>query len=95
MFVVDFKHEDNRFAVLRYPFFVCKVFGMNALALYVCSELLSILFGHFDIDTFIYDPIHSVISAPAFASLCYALVFVLINFLIGYILWKRKIFIKL
>ncbi len=95
MFVVDFKHEDNRFALLRGPFFVCKVFGMNALALYVCSELLAILFGHFAINTFIYDPIAYVVTAPKFASLGYALVFVLINFLIGYILWKRKIFIKL
>ena len=95
MFVVDFKHEDNRFFVLRGPFFVCKVFGMNALALYVASELLSIIFGQFGIATAIYDVLHSVITAPKWASLAYALTFVAINFAIGYVLYRKKIYIKL
>ena len=95
MFVVDFKHEDNRFAVLRWPFFVCKVFGMNALALYVASELLAVVFGHFDISTIIYDALHTIITPDKWASLAYALTFVAINFAIGYGLFKKKIFIKL
>ena len=72
-----------------------KVFGMNALALYVGSELLAILFGHFGIATFIYDALHAVIAAPKWASLTYALVFVAINYLLGYCLYRRRIFIKL
>ena len=72
-----------------------KVFGMNALALYVGSELLSILFGHFGVATIIYDALHAVIAAPKWASLTYALVFVAINYLLGYCLYRRRIFIKL
>ena len=72
-----------------------RVFGVNALALYVSSDLIAIIFGHFGINTFIYDGLHAVIPAVKWASLAYALTFVGINFLIGYILWKRKIFIKL
>jgi len=71
------------------------VFGVNALALYVASELLAILFGHFGISDAIYNVLHSVIPWDKWASLAYALTFVAINYAIGYGLWKRKIFIKL
>jgi predicted acyltransferase len=33
--------------------------------------------------------------APKFVSMLYAILFVFINFIIAYILYKRKIFIKL
>ena len=91
-------------ALFIYTIDICKkkgwtkffhVFGVNALALYVASELLAILFGRFGISPAIYDALHAVIPGLKWASLAYALVFVGINFLIGYILWKRKIFIKL
>ena len=71
------------------------VFGMNPLFLYVLSELMAIVFGHFGINDAIFNGIHSVISAPKWASLAYALTFVLINWLVGYVLYRRKIFIKL
>ena len=74
---------------------VFRVFGVNALALYVASELLAILFGHFGISAVIYDALHSVIVWDKWASLAYALTFVAINYAIGYVLWKKKIFIKL
>ena len=72
-----------------------RVFGMNALALYVASELLAILFWHFNIATPIYDVLHAVISPVKWASLAYALTFVLICYAIGYLLYRRRIFIKL
>ena len=72
-----------------------RVFGTNALALYVGSELLAILFGHFDVSTFIYDALHALILPSKWASLAYALTFVLINYAIGYLLYRRHIFIKL
>lgn len=71
------------------------VFGMNPLFLYVLSELMAIVFGHFGISTLIFDTIHSVVSAPKWASLCYALTFVLMNWLVGYVLYRKKVFIKL
>jgi len=88
MYIIDIKQKKN------WTTFFC-IFGVNALALYVSSDLIAILFGHFGINTFIYDALHAVIPAVKWASLAYALTFVGINFLIGYILWKRKIFIKL
>lgn len=71
------------------------VFGMNPLFLYVLSELMAIVFGHFGISEWIFNSIHSVVSAPKWASLCYALTFVFINWLVGYILYRKKIFIKI
>ena len=83
----------SSFFTLYSSFF--RVFGVNALALYVASELLAILFGHFGISAVIYDTLHSIIIWDKWASLAYALTFVAINYAIGYVLWKRKIFIKL
>ena len=74
---------------------VFKVFGVNALALYVASELLAILFGHFGISAVIYDALHAIIPSLKWASLAYAFTFVAINYAIGYVLWRKKIFIKL
>lgn len=71
------------------------VFGMNPLFLYVLSEFMAIIFGHFGISTIIFDGIHSVVSAPKWASLCYALTFVLLNWIVGYVLYRKRIFIKL
>ena len=71
------------------------VFGMNPLFLYVLSELMAIVFGHFGINGFIFETIHSVVSAPKWASLAYAFTFVMLNWLVGYVLYRRKIFIKL
>jgi len=72
-----------------------QVFGVNALALYVGSELLAILFGHFGISSAIYEALHAIIPPLKWASLAYALTFVGINYLLGFFLWKKKIFIKL
>ena len=84
---------DSSFFILHSSFF--RVFGINALALYVGSELLAILFAHFGINTVIYDALHVVIPAAKWASLAYALTFVGINYLLGYFLYKRHIMIKL
>jgi predicted acyltransferase len=72
-----------------------KVFGTNALALYVLSELLSIVFSTWGINDAIYDTLHAVIPLAKWASLAYALVFVGINFTVGYLLYRNKIYIKL
>ena len=72
-----------------------KVFGMNALAIYVASEFLAIFFGNYGVSDAIYSVLHAAITAPKWASLAYALTFVAINFLLGYVLYRKKIFIKL
>ena len=71
------------------------VFGVNALALYVSSELLAILLGNYGISETVYGWIHAVVSPLKPASLVYAVYFVLLNFAIGYVLYRKKIYIKL
>ena len=71
------------------------VFGVNALALYVSSELLAILLGNIGVSEVVYNGIHAFIPALKLASLAYAIYFVLLNFAIGYVLYRKKIYIKL
>ena len=71
------------------------VFGVNALALYVSSELLAIILGNIGLSQMVYDGIHAVIPPLKWASLVYALYFVGLNFVLGYILYRKKIYIKL
>ena len=71
------------------------VFGVNALALYVSSELLQILLKNIGLSEIVYNGIHFIIAPLKWASLAYALYFVLLNFAIGYVLYRKKIYIKL
>lgn len=72
-----------------------KVFGVNALLLYITSELMAIFFGAWGVSDLIYSFWASFVSAAPGASLCYALTYVFLNWLIGYPLWRRHIYIKL
>ena len=72
-----------------------RVFGVNPLFLYVASEVLAIILGHVGVSDAVFSFIRSLITYPQMASLCYAVYFVLLLFLLGYILYRRKIFIKL
>ena len=77
---------------------LCKIwliFGMNPLFLYVMSEALGIVFGAFDIKASIFTAIHEVISNGYLASLVYAIFFVSIHGMMGYWLYKKRIFIKI
>ena len=88
VYIIDIRGRQH----WTFPF---RVFGMNALALYVASELLAIVFSRFGVSTFIYDVLHAVIPPLKWASLAYALTFVFINYMLGYLLYRRRIFIKL
>jgi predicted acyltransferase len=76
------------------------VFGSNAIAIYVFSELLPSLFGDVHIGgkslgQLIYANVFAHIPDPALASLCWSLSIVAICFIPALILYKRKIFIKI
>ena len=88
MYVIDIQGRKG----WTMPFLV---FGVNPLFLYVFSELLAIIFGHTGISDLIYTGIHAVVANTYNASLAYALTFTLICFLVGYPLYKRKIYIKI
>ena len=79
-------------------------FGVNPLFMYVLGGVLSILFGSIylpwgegsvSIHTLIYRETLLPLLGNTAASLAYAIIFVIINWCIGYQLYKRKIYIKL
>ena len=88
MYVIDIQQEKGWTTFFH-------VFGVNALALYVSSELLAILLGNYGISETVYGWIHAVVPPLKPASLVYAVYFVLLNFAIGYVLYRKKIYIKL
>jgi len=84
---------------------VAVVFGCNAIAIYCLSDILSLflygnhlgLWGHAGINYLVMDWL--LVNVPGcsakFASMAYALLFVCVNFIPAYILYKAKIFIRL
>ena len=76
------------------------IFGSNAITVYVLGDVLSLFFygiklGGHSLNEHVVNLLinHSV--SPKLASMLYALFFVCINFIPAYILYKKKIFIKL
>ncbi len=79
-------------------------FGVNPLFIYVMAGVFSVLFGctrfpYGDGMISLHGYIYNVVLQPLLgnypASLVFALIFVAINWLIGYILYKKKIYIKI
>jgi predicted acyltransferase len=83
-------------------FFV--ILGMNAIAVYMFSELLATLLWIIPVGTgtgsftplhsFIYEHFFSPLGSPMNASLYFAIVYVLLCFVVGWVLWKRRWFLK-
>lgn len=71
-----------------------KVFGVNPLALYALSEVLATVSWHFNVPRKAYGLFQAFLPPP-FASLLYALLFMLICWSVGLLLYKKKIYIKL
>ena len=88
MYVIDI-HGHQRWST----FFM--VFGVNPLFLYVLSEVMAIVFGQYGVNDALYNMIHTVVLNTYWASLCYALTYVLICWAVGWWLYKRKVFIKI
>ena len=79
-------------------------FGVNPLFIYVLADILAILFAMIPMTyagepTSLHGYIYSALLQPVFGdkggSLIFALLFVLLNWAIGYILYKKKIYIKI
>lgn len=77
------------------------VFGVNPLALYVLSDLLLIpfamlpIFGGQSLQGLLYNNVFSAFLPAAWASLLWAVLYVLANWVVGLYLFKKKIYIKL
>lgn len=89
MNIVDARQKRGRLT----SFF--EAFGVNALILYVASEVMAILFGEIGINDLLFNALSAIIPMPQLASLAYALIYVMMNFAIGYPLWRKRIYIKL
>jgi predicted acyltransferase len=96
--LIEIKKRDGAWT---YPW---KVFGSNAIAVYIFAELLESTLnairltrpgGTSSLKEFIYQRIYYPIINPSFGSLLYSLSFVLICFLPIAVLYKKRIFIKL
>ncbi|MGL5772712.1 MAG: acyltransferase family protein, partial [Bacteroidales bacterium] len=81
-----------------------EAFGVNPLFMYVLGAFLSILLGSICFETsegivslhgYIYQSILSLVMNPYLASLLFAIAFIMVNWVIGYILYKKKIYIKI
>jgi predicted acyltransferase len=77
------------------------VFGVNAIAAYVLSELLPGIFEHIHVSPGVsvlhwcYLTILSVVPDPAFASLVYSFAYAAVCWIPMYVLYKKRIFIKI
>lgn len=78
-----------------------EAFGINPLFMYVLGGVLGILFGSvkiagLSIKSWIYaETLVPMFGDKTLASLIYALLFIALNWSIGYILYKKKIYIKI
>lgn len=70
-------------------------FGVNPLFIYVVSELMCAVFSVFGISDLIYSLWQPIAPNPYITSMFYATTFVLLNWVISYILYKKRIYIKL
>ncbi|WP_031528767.1 acyltransferase family protein [Dyadobacter crusticola] len=92
-FVIDIK--NNKAAITPGV-----IFGANAITAYVLADILSLIFYQWDISGRTLNEIgvnafNSLEVSKEFASMVYALLFVCINFIPLYFLYKKRIFIKL
>ena len=93
------KTSQNRAAQSRW-FMPLLVFGTNAITAYVFSELLASTISSISLRPDLnlqqwYRSILSAVPDPAFASLLYSLGFVAVCWLPVYVLYRRRIFIKI
>jgi predicted acyltransferase len=72
-----------------------QVFGMNPLALYVLSELLAVVLGQTGMKAVIYQGLLTVIRDVYLASAVYALLYTSLLGGVGYLLYRKRIFIKI
>jgi len=76
------------------------IFGANAIAAYVLADLLALIFyrlpiGADSINSHVVNALMGIGVLPELASMLFAILFVSINFIPAWLLYQRKIFIKL
>jgi len=94
-FALEIKQWKGRWT---YPWLV---FGTNAITAYVLSELLSSAVSDFHVNAsqsfqqFVYSDFFYYVGTPAFGSLVYSILFAAVCWIPAWLLYRRRIFIKL
>lgn len=88
MYLIDYKGCRS----WTMPF---KVFGTNALFVYVLSELLSVVFGVTGIGWKCMSFLRGTFNCIEFADLCYAILIVSLNYCVALLLYRKNIRIKI
>jgi len=71
------------------------VFGKNALAIYMVSELVSALLYRFSLHERIFRIGFEGLAAPATASLLYAIAYLAVMYGLGWLLYRKQWFLKI
>jgi len=103
IWIVDLRGDEKNLdhATRSRPWTVLLVFGANSIAAYVLSELLPGILENIHVAPgmnvlqWVYGGIHHFIPDAAFASLLYSLAYVAFCWIPMYVLYRRRIFIKI
>ena len=101
LLVVDLSSKNSTNPGRRRFLMVLLVFGTNAISAYVFSELLQSTLGSIhprpglNLQQWLYWSVQHVVPNLAFASLLYSIAFVAVCWIPAWVLYRRKIFIKI
>lgn len=70
-------------------------FGINPLYLYVQADLLGVLFGAIGLSSFLVDGVFQPLFGAYGGSLAWAIFYVIANWIPGYFLYRKRIYIKI
>jgi predicted acyltransferase len=70
------------------------ILGMNAIAVYMASEVIDTLLGATHLRRPIYENVFAPLASPINASLLYAIAYVLLMYAIAYFMYRRKWFLR-
>jgi predicted acyltransferase len=70
------------------------IMGMNAIAVYMASELVEEILGATHVHDWIYKTVFAAAMSPKNASLGYAVAYTLVMYALAHVMYKRKWFLK-
>lgn len=89
IFIIDIKQSKSSWTT----FF--KIFGINPLLLYIMGHLFGEFFRQWNVNKILFENVLQPFLGNYFGSFMYAALFLMLNWLVGYILYKKQIYIKL
>ena len=88
IYIIDVRHNKHWSVFFQ-------VFGINPLILYVFGEVFGDLFRIWGVNKALFQPFLQPLLGDYFGSFTYAALFLLLTWLLGYLLFKKQIYIKL